>query len=66
MAQSAEHILGKDEVPGSNPGISSRQYSLVAFICDEAVFYVLKNRLFVIFVNSMGTKNRKIASAGSD
>ena len=23
MAQSAEHILGKDEVPGSNPGISS-------------------------------------------
>lgn len=24
MAQSAEHILGKDEVPGSNPGISSR------------------------------------------
>ena len=25
MAQSAEHILGKDEVPGSNPGISSRK-----------------------------------------
>ncbi len=25
MAQSAEHILGKDEVPGSNPGISSNQ-----------------------------------------
>ena len=23
MAQSAEHILGKDEVPGPNPGISS-------------------------------------------
>ena len=23
MAQSVEHILGKDEVPGSNPGISS-------------------------------------------
>ena len=23
MAQSAEHILGKDEGPGSNPGISS-------------------------------------------
>ncbi len=22
MAQSVEHILGKDEVPGSNPGIS--------------------------------------------
>ena len=40
MAQSAEHILGKDEVPGSNPGISSRQKALVAFICDEGVFYV--------------------------
>lgn len=38
MAQSAEHILGKDEVPGSNPGISSRQNTLVAFICDEGVF----------------------------
>ena len=25
MAQSVEHILGKDEVPGSNPGISSRK-----------------------------------------
>lgn len=42
MAQSAEHILGKDEVPGSNPGISSRQKALVAFICDEGVFHVLK------------------------
>ena len=35
MAQSAEHILGKDEVPGSNPGISSRLNILVAFICGE-------------------------------
>ena len=25
MAQSVEHILGKDEVPGSNPGISSEK-----------------------------------------
>ena len=65
MAQSAEHILGKDEVPGSNPGISSRQNNLVAFICDE-VFLCSKNRLFVIFVNIRGTKNRKIASAGSN
>lgn len=40
MAQSAEHILGKDEVPGSNPGISSRSNTLVAFICDEGVFYI--------------------------
>lgn len=41
MAQSAEHILGKDEVPGSNPGISSRQKAplhLFAVGC----FYALK------------------------
>lgn len=41
MAQSAEHILGKDEVPGSNPGISSRKKAplhLFAVGC----FYVLK------------------------
>ena len=25
MAQLVEHILGKDEVPGPNPGSSSRQ-----------------------------------------
>ncbi len=25
MAQLAEHVLGKDEVPGSNPGNSSRK-----------------------------------------
>ena len=25
MAQQVEHVLGKDEVPGSNPGISSKQ-----------------------------------------
>ena len=25
IAQQVERILGKDEVPGSNPGISSRQ-----------------------------------------
>ena len=24
MAQQVEHVLGKDEVPGSNPGISSK------------------------------------------
>lgn len=29
MAQSAEHILGKDEVPGSNPGISSSKKALL-------------------------------------
>ncbi len=28
MAQSAEHILGKDEVPGSNPGISLKRRRL--------------------------------------
>ena len=25
MAQQVEHVLGKDEVPGSNPGISSKK-----------------------------------------
>ncbi len=25
MAQSVERVLGKDEVPGSNPGISSKK-----------------------------------------
>ena len=25
MAQVVEHILGKDEVPGSSPGISSKK-----------------------------------------
>ena len=25
MAQLVEHVLGKDEVPGSNPGISSKR-----------------------------------------
>ena len=37
MAQLVEHVLGKDEVPGSNPGISSKQKhppSLVGvFVC---------------------------------
>ena len=36
MAQSAEHILGKDEVPGSNPGISSRY------------IYTIKDTAFVV------------------
>ena len=26
MAQLVEHILGKDEVPGSNPGSSSKKF----------------------------------------
>ena len=29
MAQLVEHILGKDEVPGSNPGISLRSTPVV-------------------------------------
>ena len=35
MAQVVEHILGKDEVPGSNPGISSRPdiSGLLFYIC---------------------------------
>ena len=31
MAQLVEHILGKDEVPGPNPGSSSRQPRSVCF-----------------------------------
>ena len=38
MAQLVEHILGKDEVPGSNPGSSSKtkrtRYSLVLFVLE--------------------------------
>lgn len=41
MAQSAEHILGKDEVPGSNPGISSRQKAPLHLFAVGR-FYVLK------------------------
>ena len=36
MAQLVEHILGKDEVPGSNPGSSSKKSIAIAmdfFIC---------------------------------
>ena len=41
MAQSVEHILGKDEVPGSNPGISSQKNAMVfavAFFAYTRVF----------------------------
>ena len=42
MAQLVEHILGKDEVPGPNPGSSSRQprreiFGALAFYRDFAV-----------------------------
>ena len=33
MAQQVEHVLGKDEVPGSNPGISSRKAQLREGLC---------------------------------
>ena len=39
MAQLAEHILGKDEVPGSNPGISSR-YKAPLHLFAMGCFYV--------------------------
>ena len=29
MAQQVEHVLGKDEVPGSNPGISSKRKAVL-------------------------------------
>ena len=37
MAQLVEHILGKDEVPGPNPGSSSRQPRRFPF--GALVFY---------------------------
>ena len=38
MAQAVEHILGKDEVTGSNPVISSKKdgFSTVFFFCHIA------------------------------
>ena len=39
MAQLVEHILGKDEVPGPNPGSSSRQPRRETF--GALVFYRL-------------------------
>ena len=38
MAQLVEHILGKDEVPGPNPGSSSRQPQ--RFSSGALVFYM--------------------------
>ena len=35
MAQLVEHILGKDEVPGPNPGSSSKKHPLRVFFCFE-------------------------------
>ena len=41
MAQSPEHILGKDEVPGSNPGISSR-YKAPLHLFAVGCFFMFK------------------------
>ncbi len=38
MAQLVEHILGKDEVPGSNPGSSSKN---PARKCGIFTFYLM-------------------------
>ena len=55
VAQSVEHILGKDEVPGSNPGISSIMKPLsrnglgvfgCAHLCLCYALMLLKWRLF--------------------
>ena len=43
MAQQVEHILGKDEVVGSNPISSSRNGE---FLLKFAVFSILKQRSF--------------------
>ncbi len=39
MAQLVEHILGKDEVPGSNPGSSSKKTTSFGL----SFFYALKS-----------------------
>ena len=40
MAQSAEHILGKDEVPGSNPGISSNSDRKKVHFKNAPLFFI--------------------------
>ena len=50
MAQLVEHILGKDEVPGPNPGSSSRQPRSNRF--GALVFYkplLTKAGMFLFF-----------------
>ncbi len=58
MAQSAEHILGKDEVPGSNPGISSRQCAVA-----PSARFVYRADLFFPFHPDfqVGAKRDKLA-----
>ena len=52
MAQLVEHILGKDEVPGSNPGSSSRQPRRYAF--GALVLYTHFERTQYIFEGLYG------------
>ncbi len=52
MAQQVEHILGKDEVTGSNPVSSSNGKSLeIACLCDFKAFVI--NVLFVLNVGEI-------------
>ena len=44
MAQQVEHVLGKDEVTGSNPVSSSKNFGLLAFPLQTVFF-------FAIFIN---------------
>ena len=44
MAQQVEHILGKDEVVGSNPISSSRKKR-----CDIATLFLLMTEKFIFF-----------------
>ena len=48
IAQQVERILGKDEVPGSNPGISSRSSPLRVFRRGDFL-YVFKGSGFLHF-----------------
>ena len=49
MAQQVEHVLGKDEVPGSNPGISSMKranQTICAFFSYKISQYVRSDRRY--------------------
>ena len=65
MAQVAEHILGKDEVPGPNPGSSSKSpgcFSSGAFLRD---FFRVMIRRGILFVrHSFRARQERTSAAG--
>ena len=54
MAQVVEHILGKDEVPGSSPGISSKN----PVHASERDFYFWLLAAAFLFHHSLGIFGR--------